>query len=71
MSIRIHFVNVVQVRFALSSSAIFSRTDSAMDSNRFFTSLLGLLDDIDERQEVEDLLAWWNRYFMLPGPYRL
>jgi hypothetical protein len=57
---------VSQVRFALSSSSVFSRTDKTTDSERFFTSLLGLFDDSDERQEVDDLLVWWNRYFILP-----
>ena len=51
----------MQARFALSSSAVFSRTDTVADSERFYTSLLELLDDVDEREEVGDLLVWWNR----------
>lgn len=50
-----------QVRFALSSSPVFSRTDSATDSERFYSSILEVLDDPDEKKEVDDLLVWWNR----------
>jgi hypothetical protein len=52
---------VVQVRFALSSSPVFSRTDTVTDSERFYTSVLDLFDDIDEKEEVNELLIWWNR----------
>jgi hypothetical protein len=31
------------------------------DSERFYNSILDLLEDVDERREVEDLLKWWNR----------
>jgi hypothetical protein len=51
----------MQARFALTSSAVFSRTDTVTDSERFYNSLLELLDDVDEREEVGDLLVWWNR----------
>lgn len=51
-----------QVRFALSSSSVFSRTDSTTDSERFYESILELLEDIDEQQEVNDLLKWWNMW---------
>ncbi|KAF8074942.1 hypothetical protein FPV67DRAFT_1559560 [Lyophyllum atratum] len=50
-----------QVRFALTSSPIFSRSDLATDSERFYNSILDLFDDVDEQQEVNDLLNWWNR----------
>jgi hypothetical protein len=56
-----HFVLSLQTRFALSSSSVFSRTDIITDSERFYNSILDLLGDVDERQEVEDLLKWWNR----------
>jgi hypothetical protein len=52
---------VLQVRFALSSSPVFSRTDTVTDSERFYTSVLDLFDDIDEKEEVNELLIWWNR----------
>ena len=50
-----------QVRFALSSSPIFSRSDAVTDSETFYSSILDLLDDVDEKEEVTQLLAWWNR----------
>ena len=51
-----------QVRFALTSSPVFSRTDTVTDSERFYSSILELTDDDDEQDEVRDLLTWWNRY---------
>ncbi|KAG1869689.1 hypothetical protein C8R48DRAFT_597520 [Suillus tomentosus] len=50
-----------QVRFALSSSSVFSRTDTVTDSENFYHSILDLLDDPDEDEEVTDLLTWWTR----------
>ncbi|KAI0058387.1 hypothetical protein BV25DRAFT_1810724 [Artomyces pyxidatus] len=50
-----------QVRFALSSSAIFSRTDTTTDSERFYDTACELLDDPEEALEVQELLIWWNR----------
>ncbi|KAG2039132.1 hypothetical protein BDR03DRAFT_933333 [Suillus americanus] len=50
-----------QVRFALSSSSVFSRTDAVTDSETFYHSLLDLFEDPDEKGEVTDLLVWWNR----------
>lgn len=51
----------MQVRFALSSSAVFSRTDTVTDSERFYNSILELFDDSDEKDEVDELLTWWNK----------
>ncbi|KAG1892479.1 hypothetical protein F4604DRAFT_1551645, partial [Suillus subluteus] len=51
-----------QVRFALTSSSVFSRTDTTTDSEMFYHSLLDLLEDPDESKEVDELLMWWNRY---------
>ncbi|KAG0707424.1 hypothetical protein DFH29DRAFT_994866 [Suillus ampliporus] len=48
-----------QVRFLLSSSSVFSRTDTTTDSETFYHSLLDLFEDPDECQEVDDLLTWW------------
>jgi hypothetical protein len=31
------------------------------DSERFYTSILDLFDDVEEAEEVNDLLTWWNR----------
>lgn len=56
---------LVQVRFALSSSSVFSRTDMATDSERFYNSVLQYFEDVDEKEEVDKLLGWWNRYVCL------
>ncbi|KAG1860337.1 hypothetical protein F4604DRAFT_1882606 [Suillus subluteus] len=53
----------IQVRFALSSSSVFSRTDTSTDSETFYHSLLDLLEDPEECREVDELLIWWNWYF--------
>ncbi|KAF9232356.1 hypothetical protein BU15DRAFT_90680 [Melanogaster broomeanus] len=50
-----------QVRFALTSAQVFSRTDLVTDSERFYDSILELLDDPQEKGEVDQLLTWWNR----------
>ncbi|KAG2744375.1 hypothetical protein P692DRAFT_20744671 [Suillus brevipes Sb2] len=50
-----------QIRFALCSSSVFSRTDTVTDSETFYHSLLDLLEDPDELGEVTGLLLWWNR----------
>jgi hypothetical protein len=54
-----------KVRFAISSSSVFSRTDTTTDSETFYHSLLDLFEDPEESKEVDDLLTWWNRYFLL------
>ena len=51
---------VVQVRFALSSASVFSRMDMTTDSERFYDSILEVLEDADEQEEVRNLLTWWN-----------
>jgi hypothetical protein len=50
----------LQVQFALSSSLVFSRTDLVTDSERFYGSVLKLFEDEEEKEEVSDLLTWWN-----------
>ncbi|KAF6750851.1 hypothetical protein DFP72DRAFT_851379 [Ephemerocybe angulata] len=50
-----------QLRFALSSASIFSRTDKETDSETFYTSVLELFEDPEEQDEVKALMAWWNR----------
>jgi len=50
-----------QARFALSSSPVFSRSDTVTDSEGFYNSVLQLLEEPDEQEEVQDLLMWWNR----------
>ncbi|KAG6912206.1 hypothetical protein DXG01_016434, partial [Tephrocybe rancida] len=49
-----------QVRFALSSSSTFSRTDRLTDSDRFYNTVLAVLNDPDELVETNQLLQWWN-----------
>ncbi|KAG1892965.1 uncharacterized protein F5891DRAFT_1209452 [Suillus fuscotomentosus] len=71
---RLHGMNAVmiasiayiatQVRFSLSSSSVFSRTDTTTDSETFYHSLLDLLEDPDEYKEIDELLTWWNRYIL-------
>ncbi|KIM50837.1 hypothetical protein SCLCIDRAFT_33953 [Scleroderma citrinum Foug A] len=43
------------------SSPVFSRTDTVTDLEQFYNSLLELFEDSDEKQEVNELLVWWNR----------
>ena len=50
-----------QVRFALSSAGVFSRTDGETDSETFYTSVLELLEDPEEQDEVRPLILWWNQ----------
>lgn len=51
----------VQVRFALTSATVFSRTDTVTDSERFYHSMLDILEDPSEGKEVANLLAWWDQ----------
>ncbi|KAJ3539621.1 hypothetical protein NMY22_g4650 [Coprinellus aureogranulatus] len=50
-----------QVRFALTSASVFSRTDRETDSETFYTSVLELLEDPEEQDQVRPLLLWWNQ----------
>ncbi|KAF8835193.1 hypothetical protein BDN67DRAFT_984789 [Paxillus ammoniavirescens] len=50
-----------QAQFALTSAQVFSRTDLVTDSKHFYTSILDLLNDPEEKEEVDQLLVWWNR----------
>ncbi|KAH6885164.1 hypothetical protein BKA70DRAFT_1377492 [Coprinopsis sp. MPI-PUGE-AT-0042] len=50
-----------QVRFGLASSPVFSRTDLITDSEAFYASVISLLEDPEEQDEVRQLLAWWDR----------
>ncbi|KAH6909842.1 hypothetical protein BKA70DRAFT_1102178 [Coprinopsis sp. MPI-PUGE-AT-0042] len=49
-----------QVRFALTSTATFSRTDTITDSEKFYHSLITVMEDPEERSEVKLLLRWWD-----------
>ncbi|KAG1844357.1 hypothetical protein F4604DRAFT_1884454 [Suillus subluteus] len=50
-----------QIWFSLSSSSVFSRTDTVTDSENFYHSILDLLEDPDESEEVAELMMWWTR----------
>ena len=50
----------LEAHFALTSAQVFSRTDLVTDSERFYNSIIELLDDPEERGEVDQLMAWWN-----------
>ncbi|KAH6907114.1 hypothetical protein BKA70DRAFT_1105177, partial [Coprinopsis sp. MPI-PUGE-AT-0042] len=50
-----------QVRFGLASCPVFSRTDKVTDSESFYASVIELLEDLEEQDEVRLLLAWWDR----------
>ena len=53
--------DIVQTRFALTSAQVFSWTDLVTDSERFYSSIVELLNDPDEMEEVDQLMMWWNR----------
>ncbi|TEB19261.1 hypothetical protein FA13DRAFT_1719015 [Coprinellus micaceus] len=50
-----------QVRFALSNSPAFCRSDHVTDSEYFYNLIIDLLEDDSEKAEVDDLLTWWNQ----------
>ena len=52
----------IEVHFALSSSPVFSRTDTVMDSKRFYNTILELFELMEEREEIDELLTWWNQF---------
>jgi hypothetical protein len=41
---------------------MFSQTDTTTDSESFYNTILDLFKDVDGLEEVNELLAWWNRY---------
>ncbi|KAF8838676.1 hypothetical protein BDN67DRAFT_991205 [Paxillus ammoniavirescens] len=50
-----------QTRFALTSAQVFSHTDLVTDSEHFYCSVVELLEDPEEKDEVNQFLMWWNR----------
>ncbi|KAG1763130.1 hypothetical protein EV702DRAFT_1182816 [Suillus placidus] len=52
----------MQVWLSSSSSSVFSHTDTVMDSNNSYHSILDLLEDPDENEEVADLMMWWTHW---------
>ncbi|KAG1867360.1 hypothetical protein F4604DRAFT_1881651 [Suillus subluteus] len=51
-----------QIRFSLSSSSVFLCTDMVTDSEIFYHSILDLLEDPDESEEVAELMTWWTQF---------
>ncbi|KAI1784788.1 hypothetical protein LXA43DRAFT_1113436, partial [Ganoderma leucocontextum] len=49
------------VRFSLGSRGTFSRTDTVTDSQNFYNVILAFLTHPEERENANELLAWWNR----------
>ena len=49
------------MRFALSTAAVFTRTDTETDSVRFYNTLLEFLEDPEEQEDVNQLLLFWNQ----------
>ena len=58
-------IDLCQAHFALTLVQVFSCTDLVTDSEHFYTSILDLLDDHDEKDVVDQLLMWWNRYVLI------
>ncbi|KAM5534199.1 hypothetical protein V8D89_012106 [Ganoderma adspersum] len=56
------------VRFALGSRATFTRRDTMTDSRVFYNVLWAFLNHPNERENVNELLAWWNEQVF---PYAL
>lgn len=44
----------------LSSTKVFSWMDLTTDSEQFYNTILELLDDLDKKDEVDQLMIWWN-----------
>ena len=41
---------------------VFSRTDLITDSEAFYASIITLLEDPEEKNEVRILLGWWDEF---------
>ena len=54
-------LNTIKARFALSSSPVFSRMDTVTDSKRFYNTVQELLELAEEKEEIDNLLTWWNQ----------
>ena len=50
------------MRFVLGSATCFSRKDTVSDSEKFYLTVYEFLTNPLERQNVGELLQWWNRY---------
>ncbi|CDO76978.1 hypothetical protein BN946_scf184298.g5 [Trametes cinnabarina] len=52
---------IIQVHFALSSTAIFNKNAKTNDSIVFYRSLVEYFEEPRYASPVNELLAWWNR----------
>ncbi|KAG2352036.1 hypothetical protein BDR07DRAFT_1455344 [Suillus spraguei] len=48
--------------YIATSSSVFSHTNMVTDSTNFYHSILDLLEDPDETEEVADLMMWWMHW---------
>ena len=53
---------LMQAHFSLTSAQVFSHMDHVTNSECFYNSILELLEEREERDEVNQLMTWWNRY---------
>ncbi|KAG2070763.1 hypothetical protein BDR04DRAFT_1128370 [Suillus decipiens] len=49
----------MQIQFSLRLLSVFLYTDMVANSGNFYHSILDLLEDPDESEEVTDLMMWW------------
>ncbi|KAN0079960.1 hypothetical protein V8E55_009526 [Tylopilus felleus] len=54
----LHSGLLVSTHFALTSAQVFSHTDHVTDSEQFYDSVLELLDDPEEKEEVDQFITW-------------
>ncbi|KAF9236552.1 hypothetical protein BU15DRAFT_89082 [Melanogaster broomeanus] len=53
--------SVTKASVAYVATQVFLCTDLITDSEHFYNSVLELLEDHDEKDEVDHLMTWWNR----------
>ncbi|KAG6919106.1 hypothetical protein DXG01_009362 [Tephrocybe rancida] len=56
-----------QVKFCLSSERTRLGKGASGDFKQFYTLAWNLLTDVAEKENVDDLLVWWNREMMFHG----
>ncbi|KAG0703515.1 hypothetical protein DFH29DRAFT_775440, partial [Suillus ampliporus] len=54
----------MQIQFSLSFSSVFSQTNTVMSFKNFYHSILELLEDPNESEEVGDLMMWWTQFIV-------
>lgn len=59
----------LQLRFTLSSSPVFARTDLVTDSENFYGTVIKQFNKKQYLPRVADLLKWWDKCVIrLPSP---